>query len=152
MKKYLNIGLIAAAFALGLGLNNLAISNVPSKIAVADVNKIVSQSSQVMALKKEQQLKMEELQKWLVNARKDVEKQSTKEGKEKLVKKYDADFQKKQQAIQKDYTSKLQSIDKEISAVIAKEAKTKGYDIVIAKNVVLYGGDDITQSIAKLVK
>ncbi len=152
MKKYLNIGLIAAAFALGLGLNNLAISNVPSKIAVADVNKIVSQSSQVMALKKEQQLKMEELQKWLVNARKDVEKQSTKEGKEKLVKKYDADFQKKQQAIQKNYTAKLQSIDKEISAVIAQEAKTKGYDIVIAKNVVLYGGDDITQSIAKLVK
>lgn len=152
MKKYLNIGLIAAAFALGLGLNNLAISNVPSKIAVADVNKIVSQSSQVMALKKEQQLKMEELQKWLVNARKDVEKQSTKEGKEKLVKKYDADFQKKQQAIQKNYTAKLQSIDKEISAVIAQEAKAKGYDIVIAKNVVLYGGDDITQSIAKLVK
>ncbi len=152
MKKYLNIGLIAAAFALGLGLNNLAISNVPSKIAVADVNKIVSQSSQVMALKKEQQLKMEELQKWLVNARKDVEKQSTKEGKEKLVKKYDGEFQKKQQAIQKNYTAKLQSIDKEISAVIAKEAKAKGYDIVIAKNVVLYGGDDITQSIAKLVK
>ena len=152
MKKYLNIGLIAAAFALGLGLNNLAISNVPSKIAVADVNKIVSQSSQVMALKKEQQLKMEELQKWLVNARKDVEKQSTKEGKEKLVKKYDGEFQKKQQAIQKNYTVKLQSIDKEISAVIAKEAKAKGYDIVIAKNVVLYGGDDITQSIAKLVK
>lgn len=152
MKKYLNIGLIAAAFALGLGLNNLAISNVPSKIAVADVNKIVSQSSQVMALKKEQQLKMEELQKWLVNARKDVEKQSTKEGKEKLVKKYDGEFQKKQQAIQKNYTAKLQSIDKEISAVIAQEAKTKGYDIVIAKNVVLYGGDDITQSIAKLVK
>ena len=152
MNKYLNIGLIAAAFALGLGLNNLAISNVPSKIAVADANKIASQSSQVMALKKEQQLKMEELQKWLVNARKDVEKQSTKEGKEKLVKKYDADFQKKQQAIQKNYTAKLQSIDKEISAVIAQEAKTKGYDIVIAKNVVLYGGDDITQSIAKLVK
>ena len=152
MKKQLNIAIIAAAFALGLGLNNLAISNVPSKIAVADVNKIVSQSSQVMALKKEQQLKMEELQKWLVNARKDVEKQSTKEGKEKLVKKYDGEFQKKQQAIQKNYTAKLQSIDKEISAVIAKEAKTKGYDIVIAKNVVLYGGDDITQSIAKLVK
>lgn len=152
MKKQLNIAIIAAAFALGLGLNNLAISNVPSKIAVADVNKIVSQSSQVMVLKKEQQLKMEELQKWLVNARKDVEKQSTKEGKEKLVKKYDGEFQKKQQAIQKNYTAKLQSIDKEISAVIAQEAKAKGYDIVIAKNVVLYGGDDITQSIAKLVK
>lgn len=152
MKKQLNIAIIAAAFALGLGLNNLAISNVPSKIAVADVNKIVSQSSQVMALKKEQQLKMEELQKWLVNARKDVEKQSTKEGKEKLVKKYDGEFQKKQQAIQKNYTVKLQSIDKEISAVIAKEAKAKGYDIVIAKNVVLYGGDDITGAIAKQVK
>lgn len=152
MKRYLNILAIIAAFSLGLGFNNLAVSDVPSRIAVVDVNKVVSSSSQVMSLKKEQQLKKEELQKWLVNARKDVEKQSTKEGKEKLVKKYDGEFQKKQQAIQKNYTAKLQSIDKEISAVIAKEAKAKGYDIVIAKNVVLYGGDDITQSIAKLVK
>lgn len=151
MKK-INTLLITGAFILGLGFNTFAMSDVPSKIAVVDVNKVVSNSSQVMALKKEQNLKNEELQKWLNTARADVEKQKTQEGKEKLAKKYDSDFQKKQQAIQKDYTDKLQSIDKDISGVIAKTAKDKGYDVVLAKGVVLYGGEDITNTISKLIK
>lgn len=149
MKKVL---LITGAFILGLGFNNFAMSDVPSKIAVVDVNRVVSNSSQVMALKKEQNLKNEELQKWLTTAKADVEKQKTQEGKEKLIKKYDSDFQKKQQAIQKDYTDKLQAIDKDISGVIAKTAKDKGYDVVLAKGVVLYGGEDITNTISKLIK
>ena len=150
MKK-INTLLITGAFILGLGFNTFAMSDVPSKIAVVDVNRVVSNSSQVMALKKEQNLKNEELQKWLNTARADVEKQKTQEGKEKLAKKYDSDFQKKQ-AIQKDYTDKLQSIDKDISGVIAKTAKDKGYDVVLAKGVVLYGGEDITNAISKLIK
>lgn len=151
MKK-INTLLITGAFILGLGFNTFAMSDVPSKIAVVDVNRVVSNSSQVMALKKEQNLKNEELQKWLNTARADVEKQKTQEGKEKLAKKYDSDFQKKQQAIQKDYTDKLQSIDKDISGVVAKTAKDKGYDVVLAKGVVLYGGEDITNAISKLIK
>jgi len=151
MKK-INTLLITGAFILGLGFNTFAMSDVPSKIAVVDVNRVVSNSSQVMALKKEQNLKNEELQKWLNTARADVEKQKTQEGKEKLAKKYDSDFQKKLQAIQKDYTDKLQSIDKDISGVIAKTAKDKGYDVVLAKGVVLYGGEDITNAISKLIK
>lgn len=151
MKK-INTLVIAGAFVLGLGFNTFAMSDVPSKIAVVDVNRVVSNSSQVMALKKEQNLKNEELQKWLTTAKADVEKQKTQEGKEKLIKKYDSDFQKKQQAIQKDYTDKLQAIDKDISGVIAKTAKDKGYDVVLTKGVVLYGGEDITSTISKLIK
>lgn len=151
MKK-INTLVIVGAFVLGLGFNTFAMSDVPSKIAVVDVNRVVSNSSQVMALKKEQNLKNEELQKWLTTAKADVEKQKTQEGKEKLIKKYDSDFQKKQQSIQKDYTDKLQSIDKNISGVIAKTAKDKGYDVVLAKGVVLYGGEDITNTISKLIK
>lgn len=149
MKKTL---LMVGAFIVGLGFNSFAMSDVPSQIAVVDVNRVISNSSQVMALKKEQNLKNEELQKWLVTAKADVEKQKTQEGKEKLIKKYDSDFRKKQQAIQKDYTEKLQAIDKDISGVIAKTAKDKGYDVVLAKGVVLYGGDDITNTISKLIK
>lgn len=152
MKKYLNILAIIAAFSVGLGFNNLAMSDVPSKIAVVDVNKVVSNSSQVMSLKQEQQLKTEELQKWIKTAQVDVEKQSSKEGKQKLATKYDSELKKKQSAIQKSYTDKLQVIDKNISKLIADEAKAKGYDIVLAKGVVLYGGVDITNAIAKVVK
>lgn len=151
MRK-LNTLLIATAFVVGMGFNTFVMSNTPSKIAVVDVNKVVSSSSQIMALKKEQDLKTEELQKWVTRARADVERQKTKESKEKLAKKYDADLVKKQEALQKNYTDKLKSIDKDISGVIAKEAQEKGYDIVISKGVVLYGGEDITTRISKLIK
>lgn len=155
MKNQIKTGLIvAAAFTIGLGFNNFAMSGVPAnfKVAVIDINKVVSQSSDVQALKKEQEAKMQDLQKWLETVRADVQKQSTKEGQDKLVKKYDADFAKKQEVIRKDYGAKLQAIDKSISGVIAKEAKAQGYDMVLAKGMVLYGGADITGAISKAVK
>ena len=155
MKKQITtLTIAAAAFVVGLGFNNIAMSDVPAsyKVAVVDVNAVVSKSAQVEALKKEQQEKLQELQKWLETVRADVQKQSTKEGKEKLVKKYDAEFVKKQEAIKKNYATKLQAIDKSISATIATEAKAKNYDLVLSKGMVLYGGDDITASISKIVK
>ena len=151
MKKY-NIILCMLMLILGFGIHCAAVSSVPSNIAVIDINKVLSQSSQVMALKKEQKRKTEELQKWVTTAKADIDKQQTKEGKEKLIKKYDSEYTKRQQTMQKEYTSQLQKIDTDISAVIAKEAKSKGYDIVLSKSVVLYGGTDLTGSIAKLIK
>ena len=147
MKKQITtLTIAAAAFVVGLGFNNFAMSYVPAnyKVAVVDVNAVVAKSAQVQALKKEQQAKLQELQKWLETVRADVQKQSTKEGKEKLIKKYDA--------IKKNYATKLQAIDKSISATIAAEAKAKNYNLVLSKGVVLYGGEDITASISKIVK
>lgn len=122
------------------------------KIAVVNVPKIVEASSQVQTLKREQQSKMQEIQKWLDTVRADVQKQSTKENREKLIKKYDVEFTKKQDLINKSYATKLQAIDKSITETITKEAKTLGYNMVIAKSVVLYGGKDITSEIMKKVK
>ena len=50
--------------------------------------------------------------------------------------------------------SRLKSltIDKSISATIQTQAKKSGYDLVLAKGIVLYGGNDITAEIQKLVK
>ena len=155
MKKQITTLTIAlAAFAIGMGFNNIAMSDIPTnyKVAVVDVNAVVSKSAQVQALKKEQQTKLQELQKWLNNARTDVAKQSTDENKQKLAKKYDAEFAKKQEAIKKNYATKLQAIDKSITATIAQEAKAQNYNLVLSKGSVLYGGDDITASIAKVVK
>lgn len=153
-KQITTLTIAIAAFAIGMGFNNIAMSDIPAnyKVAVVDVNAVVSKSAQVQALKKEQQIKLQELQKWLETVRADVAKQSTQEGKEKLVKKYDAEFAKKQEAIKKNYATKLQAIDKSITTTIAQEAKAQNYNLVLSKGSVLYGGDDITDSIAKVVK
>ena len=122
------------------------------KIAVIDVPAVVAKSAQVQTLKKEQQTKIQDLEKWLKTAQADVEKQKTQEGKEKLLKKYNAEFAKKKEAIAKDYQARLQAVDKSITATITTTAKAKGYDMVISKGVVVFGGDDITADVQKVVK
>lgn len=144
--------LIVLVLGLSLGFNNFAMASEVKKIAVVDVNKIVASSNQVKALKEEQEKKMQDLQKWLTTVREDVAKQRTKEGKEKLIAKYDETFAKKQEAIKKNYAEKLMAIDRNISGVIAKEAQAQGYDMVLSKGIVLYGGDDITSEIEKHIK
>lgn len=145
MKKVLSLTLMA--LILGSG-----IATAEQKIAVVDVQAVVSKSAQVQALKKEQQAKMQDLEKWLKTAQTDVEKQQTKEGKEKLLKKYNAEFAKKKEAIAKDYAARLQAVDKSITETISTTAKAKGYNMVISKGVVVFGGDDITADVQKVVK
>jgi len=122
------------------------------KVAIVDVPKIVSSSTQVKKLKDERTKKMEELSKWIETAKKDIEKQKVDTEKEKLIKKYDAELTKKRAANDKDYSQKLVNIDNSISQAITSYAKTNGYDVVLAKTVVLYGGTDITDEILKIVK
>ena len=160
MKSKLTLTSLVAliAFISGAGFNNIAMSNTPAaqpspvKIAVVDVNKVVSDSKEVKALKAQQDKKKDELVKWLETVKTDINKQSSNENKVKLAKKYDSELAKKQHANRKHYTKKLQTIDKNISAIINQTAKAQGYTIVFAKSSVLYGGDDITGVISKAVK
>ena len=101
MKKLFITTLLLAALVIGK-------SAMATNVAVVDVQLLVSKSPQVQALKKEQQTKMQDLEKWLKTAQADVEKQKTQEGKEKLLKKYNAEFAKKKEAIAKDYTARWQ--------------------------------------------
>ena len=145
MKKVLSLTLMALILGSGIAI-------AEQRIAVVDVQAVVAKSAQVQALKKEQQAKMQDLEKWLKTAQTDVEKQQTKEGKEKLLKKYNAEFAKKKEAIAKDYAARLQAVDKSITETISTTAKTKGYNMVISKGVVVFGGDDITADVQKVVK
>ena len=148
MKKFILSALILAGMTLGMANTVFA----EQRIAVVDVQAVVANSAQVQALKKDQQAKFQDLEKWLKTVRADVEKQQTQEGKEKLIKKYDAEFAKKKEAIAKNYQTKLQAIDKSISETIATTARAKGYTMVISKGIVVYGGDDITADVQKVVK
>lgn len=145
MKKTLSLTLMALILGSGIAF-------AEQRVAVVDVQAVVAKSAQVQALKKEQQGKMQDLEKWLKTAQADVEKQKTQEGKEKLLKKYNADFAKKKETIAKDYASRLQAVDKSITETISATAKAKGYSMVISKSVVVFGGDDITADVQKTVK
>jgi len=147
--------LVAAILVFGtlLGVNSIAKADTAGvKVAVVDVPAVVATSKQVKALKDEQIKKAQELQKWLETVRADIAKQTTKEAKDKLTKKYDAELMKKKEANTQEYTKKLAEIDANITSTIVNQAKARGYGLVLTKSTVLYGGDDITAEIEKVVK
>ena len=148
--KYFALGL--SAFIIGMSVNNYAISNVPSKVAVVDVQKVVASSAQVKALKADREAKIKDLGNFVNTARNAVAKETNATKKKALEDKYNKELNTKKNNIQKDYANKLANIDKSISTLIAQKAKAAGYELVLAKGVVLYGGTDITTEIAKSVK
>ena len=144
--------LMVTSFLISILISaNLAYAS-NDKIAVVDIQKVVSGSKQVKALKDEQYKKAAELEKWLEVAQSDISKQSTDENKKKLIKKYDEELAKKREINSKAYNKKLNEIDANVSQTIVNYAKSKGYDMVFAKSNVLYGGVDITGEIIKLIK
>lgn len=148
--KFLVVGL--STFVIGLTLGNFAMSDVPSKIAVVDVTSVVNASSQVKALKKEHEAKTKEIFTFIEKARKDVAATTDVKKKQALEEKYNKELASKKAAMDKNYATKLTAIDDSISKQIEAQAKAGGYDIVLAKGAVLYGGSDITEAVKKALK
>lgn len=116
-------------------------------IAVVDLQKIVSNSSQVKQLKQEHNKKMDELNKVIINARGAISNETDPAKIAQLEEKYTKEFNTKKDALEKEYNSRLNTIEKSIKDEINKKAQNDNYDYVFAKSVVLYGGKDITNEI-----
>jgi outer membrane protein len=149
MKKQL--GLFVATIA-ALGFLGTSVQAKDFSVAIVDVPQVVNASAQVQALKKEQQAKADELVKFIEKARKDISSITDADKKKAADEKYTKEFQTKKEKIDKDYAEKLKTIDASITKQIENQAKLKGYDIVLSKGFVLYGGTDITADIVKIVK
>ena len=148
MKKFL----LLSAVLFGALSPNLSACAEELNIAIVDVPKVVASSSQVQALKKEQQAKADEMVKFIEKARKDVASVTDANKKKAMEEKYDKEFLAKREKMEKDYAEKLKALDESITQKISVEAKAKGYDIVLSKGIVLFGGKDITADIIKVVK
>lgn len=123
-----------------------------TKVAVVDVQKVVNNSNQIKALKKEQEAKKKEIAQFIKKAGEEIKKQPDLAKKKALAEKYDKELADKQAANAKAYKAKAEAVDKNISSAIANQAKAQGYDVVFTKGVVLYGADDITESIMRVIK
>lgn len=153
-KRVKFLAVMAAAFVIGMSVNNYAMSSVPSnfKVGIIDIQKVVGSSNQVKALKKEQQAKTQEIVKFVETARKDVASITDEKKKKTVEDKYNKELVAKKDKMEKEYASKLSAIDASISKTVQDQAKAGNYDVVLAKGVVLYGGDDLTEAVVKALK
>ena len=88
----------------------------------------------------------------LQNAQNEVNTEQDKEKQQALLQKYNAEFVLKKRDIALQYQQELKIVSENITQTVADEAKKKGFSMVIAKSIVIYGGEDITEEIAKIVK
>lgn len=158
MKKISKLMTIAMAVFLAIGSANVATaavtnSNTTFKYAVVDVPRVVENSQQVANLKKQRQEQERLFSKSLQDAQKKLQAETNATKKKALENSLTKSLNAQKDKMNQEYAQKLQAIDKNISAVIAQQARANGYKLVVAKSVVLYSeGTDITNDVMKAVK
>lgn len=144
---------LISALILGLLISGITVFSAEvKKIAVVDVQQVVINSSKVKKLEADRVKQEQDMQKFVTNAKKAIDNEKNEAKKKTLQEKYNKEIGQKLSAQKKDVLDRTAAIEKDIMFAIEKQAKAMGYDMVIQKGSVLYGGDDITGQIIKLVK
>ncbi|MCI1274085.1 MAG: OmpH family outer membrane protein [Clostridiaceae bacterium] len=153
MKKGLLITAgVIVAFSIGYFINCPAHSDGGCKIAVVDINELAKNSTQVQQLKKDQDLKLKDMQSTINKAQLEISKEKDKAKVEAISEKYRQEINDKKVAMDEEYNTKLNQINDEIKSAVVQKASQMGYDVVLPKNVTLFGGEDITSAISAEIK
>ena len=121
-------------------------------VAIVDISKVVDSSSAIKALKDSRKNQIDDLGKFVENAKADVAKETNSDKKKALEDKYNKELNVRKDAIDKDFSQKLVGIDKDITTIIKVKAKKLGFDLVLTKSSVIDGGIDITPEVIKDIK
>lgn len=151
-KNLLGFVFVAFAFVIGYSVNNIAISNPEYRVAIVDTQKVAANSSEIKALKEEQAKQMSEIIDTINKARFEISEEKDLIKAAKLEEKYEKEIQAQKIALTTSYNSKLTAIDNKIKTAVVEKARSMNYNIVLAKDNVLFGGDDITEEVLKIIK
>ena len=153
-KKILATVLIIGAFAAGYSINSIAVSNtnLDYRVAVVDIQQIVANSSEIKALKLEQIKQAENMQSTIDKARTEISKEKDPKKISQLEEKYRNEINNQKLALDESYSTKLKAIDSKIKTAVVEKARSMNYNIVLPKNTVLFGGDDITDQVGAIIK
>lgn len=153
-KKIFGVLVVITAFAAGYSINNIAVSgtNPDYKVAIVDIHKIVSNSSEIKALKTDQEKQVQAMQATIDKARAEISKEKDPAKIAQLEEKYRNEINQQKLALDTSYNSKLTAIDNKIKTAVVEKARSMNYNIVLPKNTVLYGGDDITDQVSTIIK
>ena len=147
-KHLLTVSGLVLAFVIGFGVKSiLTPSNI--NIAVVNLKQVVGQSQKLMLIRKENNIKLNELSKWLDGVEKEISSEKDKKKRQKLAGQYKDLAKEKENLIKQEYNKKIQEIDKEITALIDEVAAKAGCKVILDKNLIVKGGKDITSDVIK---
>lgn len=154
--KYIALGIVAAAV---LGIVPAFAQEAPEqnaepviKYGFVDVNKVVAASKAVEKANKERAAEKKKIIKFIEESANKMNKEEDEKKREEMKNQFDLDLTAKKSEMNKSYGEKLMKINNDINAELIKIAKDKDYQLILTKDAVLYGGDDLTQDLIKVVK
>lgn len=152
--KILATLIVISAFIAGYSINSIAISNTTPeyKIAIVDIATIIKNSKEINDLKLEQEKQMQNMQKTIDKAKIEISKEQDPIKIAQLEEKYRNEINKQKLALDTSYNNKLTAIDNKIKTAVVEKARSMNYNMVLPKNTVLFGGDDITEQVATIIK
>ena len=139
---------------MGYSINNIAISKAQPeyKIATVDIQKIVANSTEIKSLKAEQEKQMQNMQATIDKARTEISKEQDPVKIAQLEEKYRNEINNQKLALDTSYNTKVKAIDSKIKTAVVEKARSMNYNIVLPKNTVLFGGDDITDEVSQIIR
>lgn len=156
MKKQIIIlsSAVVISLVMGYSINNIAISKAQPeyKIATVDIQKIVANSTEIKSLKAEQEKQMQNMQSTINKARTEISKEQDPVKIAQLEEKYRNEINNQKLALDTSYNTKVKAIDSKIKTAVVEKARSMNYNIVLPKNTVLFGGDDITDEVSKIIQ
>ena len=154
MKKQIIIlsSAVVISLVMGYSINNIAISKAQPeyKIATVDIQKIVANSTEIKSLKAEQEKQMQNMQSTIDKARTEISKEQDPVKIAQLEEKYRNEINNQKLALDTSYNTKVKAIDSKIKTAVVEKARSMNYNIVLPKNTVLFGGDDITDEVSQI--
>lgn len=153
-KKILATFVVIGAFVAGYSINSIAVSNTNPefRVAVVDIQKIVASSSEIRALKLDQDKQVKNMQTTIEKARAEIAKEKDPAKVSALEEKYRNEINRQKLALDTSYNNKLTAIDNKIKTAVVEKARSMNYNMVLPKNTVLFGGDDITEQVSTIIK
>lgn len=156
MKKQIIIlfSAVVISLVMGYSINNIAVSKAQPeyKIATVDIQKIVANSTEIKSLKAEQEKQMQNMQSTIDKARTEISKEQDPVKIAQLEEKYRNEINNQKLALDTSYNTKVKAIDSKIKTAVVEKARSMNYNIVLPKNTVLFGGDDITDEVSQIIQ
>ena len=148
LKHFFILVALLAAFACGVYVKSIF---TPS-IAVVNLEQILEQSPKLNAIRKDNEVKLNELTQWIDEVNKEIDAETDTVNHQKLANQYRKLTSEKEKVIKQEYNNRLKEVDAEITALIDKVAKEHGCNVVFANTSMVTGGKDITDDVIKELK
>ena len=122
------------------------------KIGLVDMAKIFNNYDKAMNARDNLKANQKEIQKMITNAQEELKKLESDKAKKEMEKKFVAKIVKKDKAFKQNFSKKWKKIQHNILTTIKKVADKQGFTLVVDKQSVIAGGEDITEQILAALK